>query len=252
MPGCRGNYDGGEKVSVFAFPSDQTRRNLWLSKIPRADFQPTAQSVVCAQHFSEQFIIRTDSATRPDGSVLTVERTRPKLSEDAYPSMFPNCPSYLSEEPPKKRKRPEKRREEVQQRDECAFTAYLQRDKINSFAEFSSDMKCHLPAHDTWLCRFHDSGADSYWSLYRIHDSSINTKPTFVSAIRICADLHVEIFTDKENTGIGKCYFLFLVSINGKIKTGLSLGVGRREFSFVCKVQFCGCGFLYLFINLLI
>ena len=56
----------------------------------------------------------------------------------------------------------------------------------------------------------------------------------------------------KRTLALVSVFFWFLVSINGKIKTGLGLGVERREFSFVCKVQFCGCGFLYLFINLLI
>ena len=73
VPGCRGNYAGGEKVSVFAFPKDRLQQDLWLKKIPRKDYQITKNSVVCEKHFSEQFVIRIDCATRPDGSVLSVK-----------------------------------------------------------------------------------------------------------------------------------------------------------------------------------
>ena len=118
MPNCRGNCNGAEKVSVFRFPDDSEKRRLWLKKIHREDnFEPTRNSVVCIKHFSEQFIVRFDSVKRDDGSVLTVERSVPKLTNDAYPSLLPNCPSYLSEDPPEKRKRPDKRRAEMEERD---------------------------------------------------------------------------------------------------------------------------------------
>ena len=86
VPNCRGNYSSTDKVSVFLFPRDPTRRALWLSKIPRADFVPSGESVVCAKHFDEQFIVKIDSVTRPDGSVLTVPRDKVKLRDDAYPT----------------------------------------------------------------------------------------------------------------------------------------------------------------------
>jgi hypothetical protein len=214
VPGCRGNYDDKEKISVFTFPIDPTKRNLWLSKIPRADFQPTTQSAVCARHFSEQFIVRSDSVTRPDGSVLTVERTRPKLSDDAYPSVFPNCPSYLSEEPPTKRRKPEERRAEAVHRDECAFNAYLECDQITNFSQFSKEFKDRTTGtgENTWMYRLQAEQSTTgssdvtpaYWSMYKIHDAGSNTTPTLVAAIRIFADLHVEVFSDRDNTGIGK------------------------------------------------
>ena len=150
VPGCRGNYSSAEKVSVFKFPKDPTRKSLWLSKIHCADFVPSAESVVCARHFDEQFIVRIDSVTRPDGSVLTVPRDNVKLRDDAYPTVFPNCPSYLSEEPPKKRRKPEERR--AKQRDECAFSEFMEKDRITDFSVFSREVKnradntCRVPA----------------------------------------------------------------------------------------------------------
>lgn len=99
VPGCTNNYGTSKKdsnVSVFSFPKDQERRNHWLKCIHRECFVPSDHSVVCIDHFEEKFIIRIDTATRPDGSVLTVPRKRPKLSPDAFPTKFANQPKYLS------------------------------------------------------------------------------------------------------------------------------------------------------------
>lgn len=138
VPNCRGNYDANERVSVFRFPVSDEQRKLWLSKIPRKDFIPSKDSVVCAKHFSKQFVIYTDTAVRPDGSVLTLARTIPKLAPDAYPSIFPDCPSYLSEEPPAKRKTPAERRFTVEQRDEIAYNNWLESDNILSYIDFTN------------------------------------------------------------------------------------------------------------------
>jgi len=48
----------------------------------------TEHTVVCEKHFSPTFIVRVDSVTRGDGSVLSVPRKIPKLTVDAYPSFF--------------------------------------------------------------------------------------------------------------------------------------------------------------------
>ena len=218
VPGCRGNYDANEKVSVFKFPSEPEKRDLWLRKIPRVDYQPSRNSFVCVRHFSDQFIIKTDSVTRSDGTVLSVERTRPKLTPDAYPSIFtnPSCPSYLTAEPPVKRRKPDQRREELQKRDENAFSEWLETDKINCFSDFSTGVKERLAKTTTWLCRLHSyerpsassstatvgtgvaaegssSVSESYWSFYFITDNS-NTIPSLASTFRVFSDMHVEVF----------------------------------------------------------
>ncbi|GBL73094.1 hypothetical protein AVEN_168912-1 [Araneus ventricosus] len=53
-------------------------------------------SVVCIKYFSSQFIIKEDRVVRDDGSELVVARKIWKLTNDAYSSIFPNQPSYLS------------------------------------------------------------------------------------------------------------------------------------------------------------
>lgn len=211
VPGCRGNYDDNEKISVFKFPSDAERRRVWSSKIPRENFEPTSRSVVCAKHFSPQFIVTYDSATRPDGSVLTVERSRPKLTDDAYPSIFPNCPTYLSVEPPMKRKKPDQRRAEIEQRDNDVFSQWMQNDKVVDFSSFSENFKAKLDttSSKSWLYRLHNNSSGQsentdqqcYWSFYMINDFPATTKPKLASVVRIFSDLRVEVFTETERIG---------------------------------------------------
>ncbi|XP_075739881.1 uncharacterized protein LOC142785325 [Rhipicephalus microplus] len=97
VPGCRGNYDGEKTVRVFTFPADADRRRRWLKAIPRADFEPGKRSVVCERHFRESDILTSskyvDSKT---GKVVEAKLKIARLRSDAVPSVFPNCPAYLS------------------------------------------------------------------------------------------------------------------------------------------------------------
>ena len=72
--------------------------------IRRENFEITAETVVCEKYFASEFIMHVDTITRDYGSTLSVHRTLPKLSLDAFPSYFPNAPSFLSIELPVKRK----------------------------------------------------------------------------------------------------------------------------------------------------
>lgn len=67
--------------------------------------------------------------------ILTVKRERPKLSADAFPSIFPNTPAYLSLEAARKRKAPDDRRLELSIRDEEQFQDWIAGDEINSFGD---------------------------------------------------------------------------------------------------------------------
>ena len=88
-----------------------------------------------------------DCVRRPDGSILCVKRTIPKLAEEAYPSVFPILPSYLSSEPPKKRRTPENRHAELDVRDQQEFLDWEQNDTIDSFNTLRSGIKAHI-GHD--------------------------------------------------------------------------------------------------------
>jgi hypothetical protein len=95
-PGCSGNYDGSENyVSVFKFPQDLARRQLWLERIPRDNLQITKNTVICRRHFEDRFVLTEDRVVC-NGQEIVVKRDRPKLTDDAYPSIFANIPEYLS------------------------------------------------------------------------------------------------------------------------------------------------------------
>ncbi|KAJ4448807.1 hypothetical protein ANN_00198 [Periplaneta americana] len=106
VPCCSSNYKSQKTppVSTFLFPKDLHRRQQWLKCIRRGNFVPGNSSVVCINHFSERFIIREHKATRNDGTILIVPRGRPKLTDDAYPSVFEGQPSHLTTFPGPKRK----------------------------------------------------------------------------------------------------------------------------------------------------
>ncbi|GBM41418.1 hypothetical protein AVEN_129617-1 [Araneus ventricosus] len=79
-----------------------------------------------------QFIVKKDRIVRDDGSELVVPRKIWKLTNDAYPSIFPNQPSYLSHEPSTSRKSPSERITALELRDEQnLFTQMCQGNLVN-------------------------------------------------------------------------------------------------------------------------
>lgn len=79
---------------MFRFPKDAERKELWTRQIQRLDVQPNPNSTVCEKHFREEFVIRFDSLKRQDGTVFSVKRVIPKLTQDAYHSLLLEFPSH--------------------------------------------------------------------------------------------------------------------------------------------------------------
>jgi len=82
VTGCDSNYKRknheSDYVTVFRIQSeckgDDAKLQSWLKKIPRENLKVMDNTVVCVKHFAPQFVITHDSATRQDGTVLTVRR----------------------------------------------------------------------------------------------------------------------------------------------------------------------------------
>lgn len=132
VPGCSSNYGSSNSGTVFKFPADTVRREKWLKAIHRSNFTPSKASVVCVHHFEDRFIVREDSVKRPDGTVLTVQRERVKLANDAIPTIFKNQPSYFTKTLPPIRKDPSTRQEEITKRKEEKELQTQSSDTINS------------------------------------------------------------------------------------------------------------------------
>jgi hypothetical protein len=131
VPECHSNYDSTKSnhVTVYKIESeckgDDSKLKKWLTKMPRVDLTVTKHTGVCIKHFVPLFIITHDSSTRSDGSILAIARRVPKLSKDTYPSVFENCPQYLTSEPPAKRRHPDERRSDLEQHDNAILTDWF-------------------------------------------------------------------------------------------------------------------------------
>lgn len=113
VPRCRGNYDGGESVRVFTFPSDPARRTQWIKAIHRADFTPGNRSVVCERHSKPSDMV--DSTSYVDTKTGKVIEAKLKLDLTQFQAYcrtvlltFPPQPQAHVERPHMKRKRVER------------------------------------------------------------------------------------------------------------------------------------------------
>lgn len=78
-PDCKSRY-ASEKVVTFLFPRDTVRRSLWISNVPRKNFAPSKNSVLCEKHFLVSDIdVRTLKKTP--------EKTRKVLKPSAVPCL---------------------------------------------------------------------------------------------------------------------------------------------------------------------
>lgn len=105
-PGCSSGYvsarKSGRQVSLFSVPKDPERFKAWQRAVPRADKPLEATSVLCELHFDEQYLVRFFTHTI-NGETVRIPRDRPKLTDNAIPTIYPNVPAYLSKKPPQKR-----------------------------------------------------------------------------------------------------------------------------------------------------
>jgi hypothetical protein len=79
------NFCGKESRDPFyfllRFPSDASRKKVWIEKIRRKDWLPSSSSRICSDHFAESCFDRTGKIT--------------KLKDDAIPTRFKSFPKYM-------------------------------------------------------------------------------------------------------------------------------------------------------------
>ncbi|GBO00858.1 hypothetical protein AVEN_54837-1 [Araneus ventricosus] len=151
VPACRGNYDESTKVAVFSFPNDERLREKWLHAIRRTDFKITKNSKVCEKHFKDGEVLRNSTfCNEKTGETISAPLKRPKLKENAVPSIFPGCPSYMSsssairESPSKKRQRLEQEQIHFAVKESLnSKHEYELKTMFTNFAEFRNCIKGH-------------------------------------------------------------------------------------------------------------
>ncbi|XP_035233930.1 uncharacterized protein LOC118205753 [Stegodyphus dumicola] len=188
VPECQSNYDkAGTYVSVFKFPKDVEKKSIWCKKIPRRNWSPSARSVVCEKHFIQSDSIRIDEISDRDGTILKVPRKCPKLKEDAYPSIFPNCPKYLTENKPTPRT---SRSEKLAKSDEIAFQQFLDKDRIKSFIDFCEQLDLRVNSFNLISKPIVIKNSDH---VFLINLNSLSA-PRVLSSIKINNDMSLNVF----------------------------------------------------------
>ena len=110
VPKCRSGYsltksntnDEKQRISVFFFLKTRNWEGNGRA-IPGDNWEPTSNSGVCKQHFKPDDLAleRTDTNERRKKKKEPLALIR--LKSDAIPTIFPNCPAYLSKEIPNRR-----------------------------------------------------------------------------------------------------------------------------------------------------
>ena len=67
-PGCRTGYTAESnhiKINVYRFPVEKELRQRWIQRVPRQNWIPTKNSVLCENHFlTSDFQVERDDNTR--------------------------------------------------------------------------------------------------------------------------------------------------------------------------------------------
>ena len=101
VPNCKEGYKGAPKdpdVTFHLFNSE------WKSKIHRGgNWEVTKNTFICSKHFvSTDFLSESQDSNNRRKKTGTQLKYR-YLKSNAYPTLFPNCPVYLSKKKPAER-----------------------------------------------------------------------------------------------------------------------------------------------------
>ncbi|XP_035217487.1 LOW QUALITY PROTEIN: uncharacterized protein LOC118190813 [Stegodyphus dumicola] len=193
IPNCKGNYPNGPIVSVFSFPKCPELKEKWLAKIPR-DFEPSPHSKVCELHFADAAIRRTTQAfDEKTMKTIEIKLKQPRLQKDAVPTIFPNCPKYLSSIPAVRE--PVRQHQTEQRHIEAAIAESIKYQKEYesryNFNSFSDCLKCinNSEIPDGWIFVHKENNVYFHFVTY--------SPPTaeMVFSVNINSDLQMTAFT---------------------------------------------------------
>ena len=104
-PNCYVGYekisDENKKVSRFHFPLDIDLRTRWINAVPRKDWSPSKNSVLCEKHFlPSDFKTEREDKNKARKKSKGSSLFRKSLKTTAIPSQWPECPSLMSKKQP--------------------------------------------------------------------------------------------------------------------------------------------------------
>ncbi|KAH6933202.1 hypothetical protein HPB50_013442 [Hyalomma asiaticum] len=142
-----GNYDGGPKVRLFSFPSDQKRKAEWQRAVRRddVDVAQLKDPKVCERHIKPEYLRTTLLYTNVDGRTIKAPMKLTRLTPDALPTIFPDCPAYVSDKR-KRREDPEERKSRTEhkllqraiQQSKITYENESQENKVQNLSDITS------------------------------------------------------------------------------------------------------------------
>nr|XP_054930979.1 uncharacterized protein LOC129386795 [Dermacentor andersoni] len=203
-PNCKSNYDGGPSVRVHMFPSDRATREAWTRAVPRKDFSPTKYTVLCEKHFLPTDYLKTTSYTDvKTGKVVEVATKNIRLKKTAVPSLFPNCPAYLSRPQACVREAPGAKRASLE-------ATYLQTAiMLSQQTQAEEDAKNVVGSFADLLKALPSFQSSDFWTVLNkcskvfFLDLSLKFAPAVRTSVIVSTDLRVEVFFGE--TRVRKC-----------------------------------------------
>ncbi|XP_072142405.1 uncharacterized protein [Dermacentor andersoni] len=203
-PNCKSNYDGGQSVRVHKFPSDRATREAWTRAVPRKDFSPTKYTVLCEKHFLPSDYLKTTSYTDvKTGKVVEVAMKNMRLKKTVVPSLFPNCPAYLSRPQVCVREAPAAKRARLE-------ATYLQKAiMLSQQTQAEEDARNLVGSFADLLKALPSFQCSDFWTVLNkgskvfFLDLSLQSAPAVRTSVIVSTDLRVEVFFGE--TGVRKC-----------------------------------------------
>ncbi|KAH8031189.1 hypothetical protein HPB51_013646 [Rhipicephalus microplus] len=193
-PLCNSNYAHGPKARVYRFSMDADQRTAWTRAIPRKDFAPTNYTVVCEKRFhTSDFVTTWTYQDEKTGRVLEVPLQLRRLKPGAIPSLFSNCPSYLSRPTTVVREGSEEKR--------LRLEGELLQKAIRQSAEAHKEKKKNnIRTFEDLLTALTSFQTNTFWTKLVTHDKVLflnfdsQEAPTVRFSVTVSADLIVKVF----------------------------------------------------------
>ena len=101
VPNCRTGYGLKKARNLNLFRIPESDFKIFEKAIPRANFKISHSTRICSLHFDSSCFDYSSTDTNPSRTKSTLKN--PRLKTGSVPTIFPNCPSYLSRPVPSSR-----------------------------------------------------------------------------------------------------------------------------------------------------
>jgi len=150
-------------------------------------FHSTRTLGFASNTYEDRFIIKQFEFT-VNGIKRTEPRERPLITADAFLTIFPFLPSYLTTPLPPKRKGPDQRRAEAEDRDSAVLNDFLSADVIDSYDLFVGQLAVKIDFNKQWIT--HSSPSSTILFLL----DEVSYMPRILVAVKVDANLVARVF----------------------------------------------------------